>query len=348
MKINLKRYLLAVALIVVAVFFIYPHFKTETIDVGALISEANKPLLLVVLLFPFLNILCDTWLSTICLAMAGEKLPFKNVLRVTALGALGNEMVPLVGGTMLTFLGYKTLKVPMKAIVFLVTAWMIFVVGSQMLGFIGSVASLPNEALSLLPQHFGFILSGAAAIIAILVFLLLRNRGKRLHGLLKVGIGVLNNIFRLFKKTPISVDRPEKIVASLYAAFAQIKKNKKKIPFAILAAFSFYATQILAVWFSFLVFGYVADINVINVGFLTASLLGALTFAPESPGVMEASLSIVFVKLGLPAHISLFSTLLYRLLNYWILLPIGLIFLANLKKENKEVVEIYEENGKPE
>jgi len=57
---------------------------------------------------------------------------------------------------------------------------------------------------------------------------------------------------------------------------------------------------------------------------------------PGIPGVMEASLMMVFIKIGLPAHIVLFASLLFRIFSYWLPLPIGVFSYWRLKKNDIE------------
>ncbi|PIR01913.1 MAG: hypothetical protein COV63_02515 [Candidatus Nealsonbacteria bacterium CG11_big_fil_rev_8_21_14_0_20_37_68] len=57
---------------------------------------------------------------------------------------------------------------------------------------------------------------------------------------------------------------------------------------------------------------------------------------PGTPGVMEASLMVVFIKIGLPVHIVFFASLLFRIFTYWLPLPISVFSYWRLRKNNIE------------
>jgi uncharacterized protein (TIRG00374 family) len=97
----------------------------------------------------------------------------------------------------------------------------------------------------------------------------------------------------------------------------------------------FYLANIATIYFSFVVFGVWPDPFVIIFGYTVAMILSIFSLMPETPGIMEASLILVFVNLGFPTHVALFASLLYRLFAYWLPLPLGIVSYFRLKKASK-------------
>jgi uncharacterized protein (TIRG00374 family) len=57
--------------------------------------------------------------------------------------------------------------------------------------------------------------------------------------------------------------------------------------------------------------------------FVAASVLGLLPFTPGGLGFVEAGLTATLVLAGVSAGDALVTTLVYRLLTFWLPLPIG-------------------------
>jgi len=100
----------------------------------------------------------------------------------------------------------------------------------------------------------------------------------------------------------------------------------------VLTTALFYLANIATLYFSFVVFGAWPDPFVIIFGYTVAIILSVFSLMPETPGIMEASLILIFGNLGFPLHIALFASLLYRVFAYWLPLPLGIASYFRLKK----------------
>ena len=57
--------------------------------------------------------------------------------------------------------------------------------------------------------------------------------------------------------------------------------------------------------------------------FVAASVLGLLPFTPGGLGFVEAGLAATLAVAGVPAGDALVATLVYRLLTFWLPIPLG-------------------------
>jgi len=110
-----------------------------------------------------------------------------------------------------------------------------------------------------------------------------------------------------------------------------IKTQKEKIPLAFIWAGLFYLANILALQVSFAVFGLKTSIFLVNFGYVVVSFFGFLIVSSQTPGVTEAFLAFVFTQLGVPVHVAVFGTLLYRIITYWLFLPLGFASFIHLR-----------------
>lgn len=87
-------------------------------------------------------------------------------------------------------------------------------------------------------------------------------------------------------------------------------------------------------WAALLAFGF--NMNPIETTFifLLANTLGSAVPTPGGLGAVEAALSVAFSAVGVPAALALSATLLYRIVFYWIRIPLGALAMKWLDKHN--------------
>lgn len=88
----------------------------------------------------------------------------------------------------------------------------------------------------------------------------------------------------------------------------------------------------LGYWVALLAFGYYANPWETILLFLLANTAGSAVPTPGGLGAVEASLTFAFTSVGVPPAIALSSTLLYRLMFYWLRIPLGAIAMNWLNK----------------
>jgi hypothetical protein len=78
-----------------------------------------------------------------------------------------------------------------------------------------------------------------------------------------------------------------------------------------------------ALWVFLLAFGYRAPIDGLVVSYGLANVLAAIPITPGGLGVVEAVLTATLVGFGAPRGVAVLSVISYRLLNFWLPIPIG-------------------------
>ena len=292
-----------------------------------MLKAADKPLLLVLLVFQLLWYISDGWLSKVLLNIAGYDVNFWESIKIAVLGVVGSQFVPLAGGSMATYYLFRRLDVPAPAIFFLMITWSILIGINYVLFFLVSLILLPATIYKFIPPQIFIVLS---LLLAAIILLLIHNG--RLFIILWKSIGSLIN--KLSKKTLVDINWVEVFVGKLFASAHLLIKNKLGLAKAATGAFLFFAINLTTLYLSFLVFGFKPHVFTLIFGFMTSMFLALITLAPETPGVMEASLTAVFVSLGFPTHITVFSLLLFRTVSFWLPLAFGIWSFLKLRKEN--------------
>lgn len=88
----------------------------------------------------------------------------------------------------------------------------------------------------------------------------------------------------------------------------------------------------LGYWVALLAFGYYANPWETVLLFLLANTAGSAIPTPGGLGAVEASLTFAFTSVGVPPTIALSTTLLYRLMFYWLRIPVGAVAMNWLNK----------------
>jgi len=272
-------------------------------------------------------------LSQTLLAIAGFKVKFRNALKIAILGVVGNHVAPFIGGTIVTFYSYKKLRIPAAVISFLVFTWTLFVWLNYILFFLLSLLLLPSLVFNFVSFKIIFIIITGAFLISVIFYVLFRKRGKYFVRFLNFFSKPVTKIIGFFnKKFSFKPKLFENFISEFHQSFALLLKNKNKIPQVFFFSFLFYIGDILTLYFSFLVFGFQPNFIFLIFGYTLSLVLTVFTLMPGAPGIMEASLIMVFIKFGFPAHIAIFSALLFRIFSYWLPLPFGIFSYWRLKK----------------
>jgi uncharacterized protein (TIRG00374 family) len=86
-----------------------------------------------------------------------------------------------------------------------------------------------------------------------------------------------------------------------------------------------------SLWVFVAAFGYRIDLDALIVAFGLANVLAAVPVTPGGLGVVEAVLTSALVGFGTPRGIAVLGVVLYRLVNFWLPIPIGGLAYLSLK-----------------
>jgi uncharacterized protein (TIRG00374 family) len=192
-----------------------------------------------------------------------------------------------------------------------------------LLGALGGLPLLALPAL-LFGQHIPDGLLGAAAI-GVGVFLVLSGLGTALLASDRVlltiahGLSVVGRVLRRERTVA-----PE-LAARLFAERDQLRHSLGDAwPKAVATAAGRWIFDFLCLYAALLAVGARPPLSVALLAYSAAQLLGQIPLTPGGLGVVEAGLTGTLALAGAPAASAALATLAYRLVSYWLPLPIGL------------------------
>ena len=86
-----------------------------------------------------------------------------------------------------------------------------------------------------------------------------------------------------------------------------------------------------SLWVFVAAFGYRTDLDGLIVAFGLANVLAAIPLTPGGLGVVEAVLTSALVGFGAPRGTAVLGVVVYRLVNFWLPIPIGGLAYLSLK-----------------
>jgi uncharacterized protein (TIRG00374 family) len=117
-------------------------------------------------------------------------------------------------------------------------------------------------------------------------------------------------------------DLPERLLAQRTAVAGAVGSHWRQ---ALLAAAGKWVFDYLTLVFALAAVGARPNVALVLVAYSAASLLGQIPLTPGGLGVVEAGLTGALALIGVNAGAAVLATLAYRLFNYWLYLPAGLV-----------------------
>jgi putative heme transporter len=175
------------------------------------------------------------------------------------------------------------------------------------------VISIPLNGFSSL--YLTAALVGAILIGGFSLLILLLTRGEERAA----------NLFQsLAARTPL-VDEEAigRLVHRLAARLRELGHDRRLLVRAISWATANWLLDAASLWVFVAAFGHRVRLDGLLVSFGLAYVLAAIPVTPGGLGVVEAVLTSSLVGFGTPAQIALFGVLAYRLVNFWLPIPLG-------------------------
>jgi uncharacterized membrane protein YbhN (UPF0104 family) len=112
---------------------------------------------------------------------------------------------------------------------------------------------------------------------------------------------------------------------------------------AVIGAAGFWAANIGILWASFQAFGVEVPVAVVVQGFFLGMVANLFPLAPAGVGAVDAGMIGAFVLFGIPEETVFPAILVYRLVAFWLPIPLGVVAFFQLRKR----VAHWEAEGRP-
>lgn len=298
----------------------------------SLISNTNKILLLLAIVFNFLNVIVFTITWHV---LTPTDIGLYKLFKFFMVGTCINNITPTFGtggeAVKAMLLGEETgiSKAECFASVVLQRMLNMFpflIIGGFGLGLLFFRSDIRLELWEILALLFSMVF--AFAIFGFIIYFY--SRKDKVSSFVRSSINFFWRFFKKGKKKEY-IDAVQESIDSFYTGLENIQYNKQAIMKAMILSFLGWIFDILAMYTVFLSIG---DTNIhpsIIIMTYTISMISSWLplFLPGGLGVVDITMAGMFIFGGVPKEIALLATELYRLINYWLNTLVGAFYLWN-------------------
>jgi uncharacterized protein (TIRG00374 family) len=137
----------------------------------------------------------------------------------------------------------------------------------------------------------------------------------------------------------INLERVKKTFDELHDNYMILKDNLPQLKLPALYSLSANVTEILTVYVVYVAYGSYVNIGAVIIAYALANFAGLIAVLPGGVGVYETLMTLVMVSAGVPAGLAISVTIMYRVLNMLLSLPVG-YFLYHKALSNINVEDI--------
>jgi hypothetical protein len=299
----------------VAAYFLAPKFDSARRSVPAL-SHVDTPWLFVALVAELLSLLTFALGTRVLLPPNGHRPPLWRVIRIDLSTIALSHAVP-AGSAAGTALGYRLLTTsavpPVEAGFAKVSQSMLSGVILQLLLWTALAVSIPLHGSS--PVYLAATVAGVVVVLVLVVLAVL---------LIRHAPALQRGVARLVDRIPrASGEAAGRMVGAVAEQLRELLRSPRRMAWASVWATANWAFDALCLWCCLRAFGHAAAYDELMVSFGLASVLSSLPITPGGLGIVEGALVPTLVALGSPGTVALLGVLAWRLLNFWLPLPLG-------------------------
>ncbi len=191
---------------------------------------------------------------------------------------------------------------------------------------------ISDTALWLGIALFTGLLAGAALIRYLL------DAQNHIDKFVRLVSGFVNNVAKKFfkKEELIKADALKKNLKEFHVGASGLLNNRSQILRPYLFMIGAATVQLTIVYLSYVAVGETLNPGIVIVAFTFANIIGAISIIPGDVGVHEAAMIFVLSSAGVDTAVAISGTLLYRVFNKLIVLPIGFFVYTQYLKPSKQ------------
>lgn len=319
--------LLAISLAIGIIVTFLIGFAVGLDDIINVLQNAKPEYFILSLMFHLLVLTCITTRWKVIIDSTGLKIKFKKLFLITLAGTALSNITPssrMGGEPVRAYLLNKEAKTTTKTSLATIITDRIFdgiafiIMSLFIILLILKELNLPIWIISLL------IISFIISIITIILMIFISTNKKTTQKLSK---WFLRNFKWLIKRFKSLEDFDKKFLkeSDLYSDLARKTMKKQKIWLSgIIMTLLVWLFDALRTYFIFMALGIEVPLTLILTVIVIAALIGAIPLFPGGLGLMESAMIIIYSSSGITLAIAGMSTVLDRLISFWITTFTGL------------------------
>lgn len=261
----------------------------------------------------------------------GERIRYKSLLRVALELNFVNNVFPSggVSGVSYFALRMRDADVPgSKSTIVQFTKFIFIFVSFQILMGLGLIALALGGGVN----NFTILVAGSLFTLLLVssvgIGIIISSR-RRINAFFSFFARFVNRFIHIFRRSSpetINMERAHRVFDDLHDNYVVLRRNWQELKRPFLFALLCNVCEILTIYTVYVAFGHWVNPGAVILGYAVASFSGLISVLPGGVGIYEATMTAIMAAAGVPAGVSLPVTVMYRILNMLIQLPIGYYF----------------------
>lgn len=284
----------------------------------------------------------QTYLRTL-----GENVPTKELIKVSLEMNFVNNVFPSGGVSGFGYLGLRLKKLGVKG-----SKSTLLQTSRHILTFLSFILYLfvALILLSLFGSASRLIVLIASSLSSIIIFTALaliylvsdEARIKQFTAALPRLVNQVFHALHLTRTPVIDIERIERLFGDFHKDYVHVRKNWKDLRHPFLWTMMMNFTEILTIFVVYLSFAHIVNPGAIIIAYAVANAAGLVAILPGGVGVYEGLMAGIMASAGVEKALALSATLVYRVANMGIFLPVGYFFYERALKQT-EIEEFEDE-----
>ena len=326
---SIKFWINAVTFVALALLVVFA--REQIADAFKTFKELNLLWLLLIIPIQIVNHTAVAKFYQSYLKTLGEKIRLRELFKVSLEMNFVNNVFPSGGVSGFGYLGVRLKKLGVRGSksTLLQTSrhiltFMSFIVYLMLALLLLSVFGSASRVIVLIASTLSSLIVFAAIVLIYVVSD--EKRIKQFTGFLPKLINKVVNFFHTKDKKLIDISKIEDLFSDLHADYMHVRKNWKDLRFPFFWTMTMNFTEILTIFVVYLSFGQIINPGAIIIAYAVANVAGLVAVLPGGIGVYEGLMTGVMASAGVNEALALSATVVYRVFNMGLFLPLGWIF----------------------
>lgn len=319
------------ALTIIAMVLLFVFAREQILQAFKQFANLNILWLLLIIPVQIGNHLATAKFYQSYLKNLGETVRLKELFKVSLEMNFVNNVFPSGGVSGFGYLGVRLKKLGVRG-----SKSTLMQTSRHFLTFLSFIIYLMIALflLSMFGSASRFIILIATTLSSFIVFATIimlyiisdEARVKQFTAALPKLINAVIGFFHRKSKRPINVEKIEALFGDLHKDYKKVKKDWRnlKMPFFWTMTMNF--TEVLTIFIVYLSFSEIVNPGAIIMSYAVANAAGLVAVLPGGVGVYEGLMTAVMASAGVNRALALSATVVYRVFNMGLFLPIGYFF----------------------
>lgn len=326
---------------VLALIVLVYAIRAQLVETFKNLAKVHASALLLLIPLQALGYHAQTRMYQGLFAVVGNKLKYGFLMRTSLELNFVNHVFPSGGVSGISYFSARlkndkltatkaTLVQLMKLVLLFLSFEVVLIVGLLFM----AIGNRVNDVVILTATLISTLL-----VVGTLGFASIVGSERRIRATFTYFTGQINKFVHFFKRNnpeTISTARAESIVMDLHENYRLIRAEYKQLKRAFFWASIINVTEILSIYVVYIAFGELVNVGAVILAYAVANFAGLVSVLPGGVGIYEALMTGTLAAAGIPARISLPVTVMYRVVNTLLQIPIGYYFYNKSLRDDKD------------